>query len=376
MTLNRSFVKALGTEINDDRSTVASLGLQWRQIGWLAGDMTFGVNVLHGLDLFGANGANAPLPSVLGFDPHFLRLTYQFQRNQPILGPIGASMTLQGQYTANRLLSGEQISFGGRSIGIGTIVIALVGGWVLGINPLTILGALSGGAPVQVQQPQGPAHKPPADDQLARFVSTVLADTEDVWREVFRQGGAQYADPKLVLFRGATPTACGTGQSAMGPFYCPADQKVYIDLGFYETLKNQLGAPGDFAQAYVIAHEVGHHVQNLLGISAQVDRARGRVSKVEYNHLSVKLELQADCLAGVWANRAQSARQILEQGDVESAMNAASKIGDDALQRAGGGAVVPDSFTHGTSAQRQRWFSTGLRTGSVKSCDTFSAASL
>ncbi|WP_046241478.1 KPN_02809 family neutral zinc metallopeptidase, partial [Delftia tsuruhatensis] len=260
--------------------------------------------------------------------------------------------------------------------GIGTIVIALVGGWVLGINPLTILGALSGGAPVQVQQPQGPAHKPPADDQLARFVSTVLADTEDVWREVFRQGGAQYADPKLVLFRGATPTACGTGQSAMGPFYCPADQKVYIDLGFYETLKNQLGAPGDFAQAYVIAHEVGHHVQNLLGISAQVDRARGRVSKVEYNHLSVKLELQADCLAGVWANRAQSARQILEQGDVESAMNAASKIGDDALQRAGGGAVVPDSFTHGTSAQRQRWFSTGLRTGSVKSCDTFSAASL
>lgn len=266
--------------------------------------------------------------------------------------------------------------FGGRSIGIGTIVIALVGGWVLGINPLTILGALSGGAPVQVQQPQGPAHKPPADDQLARFVSTVLADTEDVWREVFRQGGAQYADPKLVLFRGATPTACGTGQSAMGPFYCPADQKVYIDLGFYETLKNQLGAPGDFAQAYVIAHEVGHHVQNLLGISAQVDRARGRVSKVEYNHLSVKLELQADCLAGVWANRAQSARQILEQGDVESAMNAASKIGDDALQRAGGGAVVPDSFTHGTSAQRQRWFSTGLRTGSVKSCDTFSAASL
>ena len=208
--------------------------------------------------------------------------------------------------------------FGGRSIGIGTIVIALVGGWVLGINPLTILGALSGGSPVQVQQPQGPAHKPPADDKLARFVSTVLADTEDVWRDVFRQGGAQYTDPKLVLFRGATPTACGTGQSAMGPFYCPADQKVYIDLGFYETLKNQLGAPGDFAQAYVIAHEVGHHVQNLLGISAQVDRARGRVSKVEYNHLSVKLELQADCLAGVWANRAQSARQILEQGDVES----------------------------------------------------------
>ncbi|WP_280189518.1 neutral zinc metallopeptidase [Delftia sp. PS-11] len=266
--------------------------------------------------------------------------------------------------------------FGGRSIGIGTIVIALIGGWVLGINPLTILGALSGGAPAHVQTHQGPAHKPPADDHLARFVSTVLADTEDVWRDVFRQGGARYVDPKLVLFRGATHTACGTGQSAMGPFYCPADQKVYIDLGFYETLKNQLGAPGDFAQAYVIAHEVGHHVQNLLGISAQVDRARGRVSKVEYNHLSVKLELQADCLAGVWAHHAQNARQILEQGDVESAMNAAAKIGDDALQRASGGAVVPDSFTHGTSAQRQRWFSTGLRMGSVKACDTFSAQTL
>ena len=266
--------------------------------------------------------------------------------------------------------------FGGRSIGIGTIVIALIGGWVLGINPLTILGALSGGAPAHVQTHQGPAHKPPADDHLARFVSTVLADTEDVWRDVFRQGGARYVDPKLVLFRGATHTACGTGLSAMGPFYCPADQKVYIDLGFYETLKNQLGAPGDFAQAYVIAHEVGHHVQNLLGISAQVDRARGRVSKVEYNHLSVKLELQADCLAGVWAHHAQNARQILEQGDVESAMNAAAKIGDDALQRASGGAVVPDSFTHGTSAQRQRWFSTGLRMGSVKACDTFSAQTL
>ena len=266
--------------------------------------------------------------------------------------------------------------FGGRSIGIGTIVIALVGGWVLGINPLTILGALSGGAPVQVQQPQGPAHKPPADDQLARFVSTVLADTEDVWREVFRQGGAQYADPKLVLFRGATPTACGTGQAAMGPFYCPADQKVYIDLGFYETLQSRLGAPGDFAQAYVIAHEVGHHVQNLLGISAKVDQMRGRVSQAEYNRLSVRLELQADCFAGVWAHHAQNARQILEQGDVEEAMNAAAQIGDDALQRSSGGAVVPESFTHGTSAQRQRWFHAGMQQGSLKACDTFAARAL
>lgn len=264
---------------------------------------------------------------------------------------------------------------GGRNIGIGTIVVALVGGWVLGINPLTILGVLSGGGSPVVQQ-QSPAQAPPANDTMARFVSTVLADTEDVWTDIFRQGGSQYQDPKLVLFRGAVGTACGTGQSAMGPFYCPGDQKVYIDLSFYDQLKNQLGAPGDFAQAYVIAHEVGHHVQNLLGISGKVDQMRSRVSKVEYNKLSVKLELQADCFAGVWANHAQSARQILEQGDVEEAMNAAAKIGDDALQRAQTGQVVPDSFTHGTSAQRQRWFMSGLQSGNMKSCDTFSAASL
>jgi len=273
---------------------------------------------------------------------------------------------------------GGGFGFGGRSIGIGTIVVALLGGWVLGINPLTILSLLSGGAPpAQVQQhQQGPAHRPPADDRMARFVSTVLADTEDVWKDVFTKGGASYREPRLVLFRGATQTACGQGQAAMGPFYCPADQKVYIDLGFYETLKNRLGAPGDFAQAYVIAHEVGHHVQNLLGISGKMDQMRGRVSKVEYNALSVRLELQADCFAGVWAHNAQNARQILEQGDVEEAMNAAAKIGDDALQRSSGGVVVPESFTHGTSAQRQRWFDTGLKTGSVKACDTFSARNL
>ncbi len=264
--------------------------------------------------------------------------------------------------------------FGGRSIGIGTIVVALIGGWVLGINPLTLLGVLSGGSPAQVQQ--APAGPPPANDQMARFVSTVLADTEDVWTDVFRQQGSRYREPQLVLFRGATQTACGTGQAAMGPFYCPGDQKVYIDLAFYETLRQQLGAPGDFAQAYVIAHEVGHHVQHLLGISERVERARGRASEAEYNRLSVRLELQADCFAGVWAHHAQKTRQILEQGDVEEAMNAAAKIGDDALQRAGGGAVVPDSFTHGTSAQRQRWFNTGLQAGSVQRCDTFSAREL
>jgi predicted metalloprotease len=267
--------------------------------------------------------------------------------------------------------------FGGRSIGIGTIVIALLGGWLFGVNPLTILGLLSGegGAPTaQVQQ--APAHKPRADDRMARFVSTVLADTEDVWKDVFTQGGATYRNPKLVLFRGSTPTECGQGQSAMGPFYCPADQKVYIDLGFYETLKTQLGAPGDFAQAYVIAHEVGHHVQNLLGISNKMEQMRGRVSKTEYNALSVRLELQADCFAGVWAHHADNARQLLEQGDVEEAINAAAKIGDDALQRGNGGAVVPESFTHGSSAQRQRWFANGIQNGSVKACDTFSARNL
>ena len=264
---------------------------------------------------------------------------------------------------------------GGRSLGLGTLVIALIAGWVFGINPLTVLGLLEGASPpAQVQN--APAQRPPADDRMARFVSTVLADTEDVWREEFAKAGGSYEDPKLVLFRGSTPTACGMGQAAMGPFYCPADRKVYIDLGFYETLKNQLGAPGEFAQAYVIAHEVGHHVQNLMGISAQMEQMRGRVSPAQYNALSVRLELQADCLAGVWANHAQSARQILEQGDIESAMNAAARIGDDALQKKSKGYVVPDSFTHGTSAQRVRWFRTGLSTGRVQACDTFKAQAL
>ena len=264
---------------------------------------------------------------------------------------------------------------GGRSIGIGSIAIALVVSYFLGISPLTVLNLLGGGSPAPQTQ-SAAAHKPPVDDRMAKFVSTVLADTEDVWKAVFAQGGGSYQEPKLVLFRGSTPTACGQGQAAMGPFYCPADRKVYIDLGFYETLKSQLGAPGDFAQAYVIAHEVGHHVQNLLGISGKMDQMRNRVSQVEYNALSVRLELQADCFAGVWANHAQAARQLLEQGDVEEAMNAAARIGDDALQRAGGGAVVPDSFTHGSSAQRQRWFDIGLKNGSVKRCDTFSARQL
>ncbi|KQT13688.1 KPN_02809 family neutral zinc metallopeptidase [Ramlibacter sp. Leaf400] len=270
---------------------------------------------------------------------------------------------------------GGGFHLGGRSIGIGTIVIALVGGAIFGINPLTILSILSGGGAPQVQQ-QGTPQPVPANDQMGRFVSTVLADTEDVWKDLFKQSGAQYREPKLVLFRGAIGTACGQGQAAMGPFYCPADEKVYIDLSFYETLKSRLGAPGDFAQAYVIAHEVGHHVQHQLGITERVHGLRGRVSAAEQNSMSVRLELQADCFAGVWGHHAQNSRQILEQGDVEEAMNAAARIGDDALQKSSGRAVVPESFTHGTSQQRQRWFTTGLKTGSVKSCDTFSAKAL
>ncbi|MFV0679390.1 neutral zinc metallopeptidase [Ottowia sp.] len=263
---------------------------------------------------------------------------------------------------------------GGRGIGLGTIVIALIAWGVFGINPLTFLGMAGGGSPAVVQQ--GPAQAPPADDQNAAFVSTILASTEDAWGQVYRENGAQYRPPRLVLFRGATPTACGTGQSAMGPFYCPGDQKVYLDMDFFDTLSRDLGAPGEFARAYVVAHEVGHHVQNLMGLTGKVDSMRGRVSQAQQNALSVRLELQADCFAGIWANRSQQAKNWLEQGDIESAMNAASKIGDDALQKRSQGYAVPDSFTHGSSAQRQRWFMQGLKTGSVQACDTFSAQGL
>jgi hypothetical protein len=265
---------------------------------------------------------------------------------------------------------------GGRGIGLGSIVIALVAGWVFGINPLTVLGLLDGDGTSAPQVQTAPTHKPPADDHMAKFVSTVLADTEDVWKDVFVKNGATYEEPRLVLFRGVTPTACGTGEAAMGPFYCPGDHKVYIDLAFYQTLKDELGAPGEFAQAYVVAHEVGHHVQNLLGISEKMDRMRSRLSEKEYNALSVRLELQADCFAGVWAKKSNESRHTLEHGDIESAMNAAAKIGDDALQQKAQGRIVPDSFTHGTSAQRVRWFNNGLTQGSVKACDTFNAKNL
>ncbi|MCB2017108.1 MAG: neutral zinc metallopeptidase [Hydrogenophaga sp.] len=269
---------------------------------------------------------------------------------------------------------------GGRGIGFGTIVIALIAGWIFGINPLTILGVLGGGGELMpdttqtAPAPSGTTERP--DDEMGRFVSAVLAGTEDVWTGLFQQEGSRYQQPRLVLYSGYTPTACGTGQSAMGPFYCPGDQKVYIDLSFYDTMKRQLGAPGDFAQAYVIAHEVGHHVQNLMGITGKTDQLRQRLSERDYNALSVRVELQADCFAGIWAYHNHKSKAILEPGDVEEALNAASAIGDDALQKRSQGRVVPDSFTHGTSEQRQRWFYKGLETGSLQSCDTFNTRNL
>lgn len=259
---------------------------------------------------------------------------------------------------------------GGRSIGIGTVLIALVAMY-FGIDPSVVL---QGTAELPTQQ-QGPAKAPPADDAAARFVSQVLADTEDTWRELFRRSGKEYQDPKLVLFTGATPTACGTGQTAMGPFYCPGDQKVYIDLSFYRDLRDRFQAPGEMAQAYVIAHEVGHHVQHLLGIADKVRELQSRSgSQVRANALSVRMELQADCFAGIWAHHANRSRQIIEQGDIESALGAAAAIGDDRLQRQAQGQVVPESFTHGTSEQRVKWFRRGYEGGDLKRCDTFSAA--
>jgi predicted metalloprotease len=274
---------------------------------------------------------------------------------------------------------------GGRGIGLGTIVVALVAGWIFGINPLTLLGMFGGGgdmvgsapsAQVSPPGPVAPAQRPAANDVSAAFVSTVLASTEDVWSEQFRAAGSTYAKPGLVIFRGSTPTACGRGQAAMGPFYCPADGKVYIDLGFFDTLRRQLGAPGDFAQAYVVSHEVGHHVQRLLGITAKVDGMRGRVPEAQMNALSVRLELQADCLAGVWAHHSQKSKAWLEPGDVDEGLNAASRIGDDTLQRQSQGTVVPESFTHGSSAQRTRWFKQGLNSGRMDQCNTFEARQL
>lgn len=271
---------------------------------------------------------------------------------------------------------GGGFGFGGRSVGIGTIVIALVGGWIFGINPMTILNALSGGGAVPMQQQEGPARPPPANDRQAKFVSVVLADTEDVWTKLFQEQGGTYQKPVLTVFSNQTRTACGVGQSASGPFYCPADQHVYLDMDFFKLMQQRFDVEGEFAQAYVIAHEVGHHVQHQLGLTDKVDNARRRSTEAQANAMSVRLELQADCFAGVWAFHANQARSILERGDVDAALKAASAIGDDALQRRSQGQVVPDSFTHGTSEQRARWFKKGIDNGQVAMCNTFEARQL
>jgi len=273
---------------------------------------------------------------------------------------------------------GARVPGGGLRLGLGGLVGVLLVGWLLGADPLVLLQLLGGASqsvqvPTQLPGPGGTGASAPGDE-LADFVSVILADTEDTWAELFAAEGARYAPPQLVLFTDLVRSACGTGQSAMGPFYCPADAKVYIDLGFYQDLRERFQAPGDFAQAYVIAHEVGHHVQNLVGTSRRVERLRGRSSESERNALSVLLELQADCYAGVWAHHADRARQILESGDVEEGLAAAAAIGDDRIQRQTRGTVVPESFTHGSSQQRVEWFRRGLETGSLDACDTFASA--
>ncbi len=259
----------------------------------------------------------------------------------------------------------------------------LVGGGLMAIV-LAVIVVLMGGDPAplldnvgqQAAVPAGPAAATGAQDEMSEFVRVVLADTEDVWHAIFQDQGRTYKEPHLVLFTGSVRSACGFTNAAVGPFYCPADGKLYIDLSFYEELRSRFHAPGDFAQAYVIAHEVGHHVQNLLGISNQVNAMRGQLSDEEFNELSVRMELQADFFAGVWAHHAQKMKGILERGDLEEALNAASAIGDDRLQMQAQGYVVPESFTHGTSAQRAKWFSLGLKTGEMSQGDTFSARNL
>jgi len=247
---------------------------------------------------------------------------------------------------------------------------------LLGINPLPFLGIATKAPEVQMQESPQPYQETPQETALREMTAVVLADTEDTWNAILPQYGVPYVAPTLVLFDGLVASGCGTAESAMGPFYCPLDQKVYIDLSFYNDLSQRLGAGGDFAQAYVIAHEVGHHVQNLVGTAEKVQAAQQRASKAGANELSVRMELQADCYAGVWANHAARSRQLLEAGDVEEGLNAASAIGDDRLQRMSQGRVVPDAFTHGSSEQRVRWFRKGLESGSLEACDTFSARQL
>ena len=281
-------------------------------------------------------------------------------------------MQLGGQRGSGNIEDRRGMGIGG-GLGIGGIVIAIVAAF-LGLDPSAVLNTAeqvrpgstgSGGAQV------APKKGTPADE-MGVFVDKVLGSTEDVWTQLLPQQGVQYRKPTLVLYTGGTRTGCGMGQAAMGPFYCPADEKLYIDLKFYDDLKRRFRAPGDFAQAYVIAHEVGHHVQKQLGIMGKMDQLRGRVTKSEYNQYSVRLELQADCFAGVWAHHANNAK-LLDQGDVDEGLNAAAAVGDDNLQKASQGYVVPESFTHGSSAQRKRWFMTGMESGRLGACDTFSS---
>lgn len=269
---------------------------------------------------------------------------------------------------------------GPKTLGIGTILVALAASYFFGIDPSVIMqgaSVLQGSQQQAPQQQHVPSHAP-ANDQMTVFVRKVLGNTERTWSHIFETDlNRRYAPPTLVLFSGATPTACGTGESAMGPFYCPGDRKVYIDLAFYDELRRRFGAGGDFAQAYVIAHEIGHHVQNLLGVSGKVDAARRRMGEAQANQLSVRVELQADCLAGVWAATAERMnQQLLEPGDIEEGLKAAAAIGDDRLQKQAQGYVVPEAFTHGTSEQRTRWLRQGLTTGDIRKCDTFAARQL
>jgi uncharacterized protein len=261
----------------------------------------------------------------------------------------------------------------GAGIGVGTIVIVVIG-YFMGVSPSTLLSLLTGGDPQAVTTP-APADRAAgaANDSQVDFVRAILGETEDVWGAYFNNMGKTYVRPKLVLFSGQVSSACGFASSASGPFYCPGDQKVYIDLSFYRQLATEFGAPGDFARAYVIAHEVGHHVQNLLGITDKADQAEQHAGRIGANHVSVEIELQADCFAGVWAAQANNARKILEPGDLEQGLKAASSVGDDTLQKRAQGTVVPDSFTHGTSAQRVGWFRRGFDSGKIDSCDTFRA---
>jgi predicted metalloprotease len=274
-------------------------------------------------------------------------------------------------------LRGRRVSRGGIGVGLGGtgLLLIVVLSLLTGQNPLDILGQVAtqqGG----YETTDGTYEETDAAREQRQFVAVVLADTEDVWQGVFRNDlGRSYQDPRLVLFSGAVESGCGFAQAAVGPFYCPADQKVYIDLDFYDELQRRFGAPGDFAQAYVIAHEVGHHVQNLLGISGKVHQAQQRAGRDAANELSVRLELQADCLAGVWAHQTQQQKQVLEKGDVEEALGAAAAVGDDRIQMKTQGYVVPESFTHGSAEQRARWFRRGFDSGSVDSCDTFGSAS-